>query len=123
MRKGPVRHHFVLFLVGLSSREDIGGHSRSGLAGIVGLAFVPVELFFKARLRIASPLKGTHWNLEFPAAKCADSERRSSAQPFDNPKTALDHVRLSLGGTTLSIYFVFRCRQRARRSFSSLSFT
>ena len=61
------------------------------LAGIWGLAFVPVELLLKARLRIDSPPEGTHWNFEFSAAKRADSDCRSRAQPFDDPKTAFDH--------------------------------
>ena len=66
---------FFLVLVGLLAKEHIG--PRSGLAGIWGLAFVPVELLLEARLRIGSPLKSTHGNFEFSAAKCADSECRS----------------------------------------------
>ena len=66
---------FFLVLVGLLAKEHIG--PRSGLAGICGLAFVPVELLLEARLRIGSPLKSTHGNFEFSAAKCADSECRS----------------------------------------------
>jgi len=61
------------------------------LAGIWGLAFVSVELLLKARLRIDSPPEGTHWNFEFSAAKRADSDCGSRAQPFDDPKTAFDH--------------------------------
>lgn len=44
------------------------GYPRSGLAGIWGLALMPVELLLKARLRIGSPSEGTHGNFEFPAA-------------------------------------------------------
>jgi hypothetical protein len=55
------------------------------LAGIWGLAFVPVELLLKARLRIGSPPEGNQWNFEFSAAKRADSDCRSRAQPFDDP--------------------------------------
>jgi hypothetical protein len=67
---------------------------RIDLAGIWGLAFVPVELLLKARLRIRSSPKGTHGNLEFSAAKGGDPDCRSGAQPFDDPKTALEHVQL-----------------------------
>ena len=90
---------FVLFLVGLLPKEHIG--PRIDLAGIWGLAFVPVELLLKARLRIGSSPKGTHWNFEFSAAKRADSYCRSRAQPFDDPKTAFDHDTFS-GRTSLT---------------------
>src|ERR1017187_6319708 len=93
---------FLLFLVWLLAKEDIGSSPRSGLAGIFGLAFVPFELLLKARLRIGSPLKRTHRNFKFPAAECADSKRRSGAQPFDNPKTALAHGQLFLGRLEVS---------------------
>jgi len=88
---------FVLFLVGLLSKHEIGRYLRIGLAGIWRLALVPVELLLKAGLRIGSPPEGTHGNFEFPAAKCADCDCRSRAQPFDDPKAALDHVHLFLG--------------------------
>jgi hypothetical protein len=53
-------------------------------------------MLLKARLRIRSPFKGTHGNSEFPAAKGADSDCRSGAQPFDDPKVSLDHGPLFL---------------------------
>src|SRR5208282_1652450 len=86
---------FVLFLVWLLPHEDIGIYPRTGLAGIFAHAFVPVELLLKARLRIGSPPEGTHRNFEFSAAKCADSDCRSGAQPFEDPEAALDHEQLS----------------------------
>jgi hypothetical protein len=52
---------------------------------------VPVELLLKACLRIGSPPEGTHWNFKFSAAKRADSDCRSRAKPFDDPKAAFDH--------------------------------
>ena len=55
---------------------------------------MPVELLLKALLRISSPPKGTHRNFKFPAAKGADSDCRSGAQPFDDPRAALDHGQL-----------------------------
>jgi hypothetical protein len=64
---------------------------------------MPVELLLKARLRIGSPPKGTHGNFEFPAAKCADSGCRSSAQPFDHPEAALDHGHFFL------LFGILRC--------------
>jgi hypothetical protein len=67
------------------------------LAGISGLALMSVEPLLKARLRIGSPSEGTHGNFEFPAAKGADCDCRSRAQPFGASKTALDHVQLYLG--------------------------
>jgi len=92
----PVIILFILFLVGLLPKENVGRCLRFGLAGIFGLALVPVELLLKARLRIGSPAKGTHRNLKFSATKSADCERRSGSQPFDDPKATLDHVQLSL---------------------------
>jgi hypothetical protein len=75
----------VLFLlVGVLPKDHIG--PRIDLAGICRLALVPVELLLKARLRFGSPPKGTHGNFKFPPAKRADSDCRSRAQPFDNPK-------------------------------------
>jgi hypothetical protein len=81
----------LLFLVGLLPKEDIGISPRNDVARILGLALVPIELLLEARLRIGSPREGTHGNLKFPAAKCADSDGRSGAQPFDDLEAALDH--------------------------------
>jgi hypothetical protein len=84
------------------------GHNAGACApyrmAYFAMAFVPVKLLLKARLRIRSPLKGTHGNFEFPAAKCADCNCRGGAQPFDDPKAALDHEQLFLGRTTLSVF-------------------
>ena len=82
---------FVVFLVGLLTKENVGISPRTDWAGILGLALAPVELFLEVRLRIGSPPEGTHGNLEFTAAKCADSDCRGGAQPLQDPKAALDH--------------------------------
>jgi hypothetical protein len=92
---------FLFFLVGFLPQQGIGSCLRSGLARVFGLAFVPVELLLKARLRIGSPPEGTVWNFEFSAAKRADSDCRSRAQPFNNPKTTFDHDTFS-GRTSLT---------------------
>src|SRR6266700_1004287 len=86
---------FVLFLVGLLAKEDIGIYSRRGLAGLLGLALMPVELLLEACLRIGSSSESTHGNFEFPAAKCANCDCRSRAQSFGNPKAASVHWHLS----------------------------
>jgi len=70
-----------LSLVVVSRVTDRIPDSRR-LARNFRLAFVPVELLLKARLRIGSRPEGVHRNFKFPTAKCADSERRSGAQPF-----------------------------------------
>jgi hypothetical protein len=69
-------------------------YQHNGLAGIKGSQLMPVELLLKARLRISSPPKGTQGYFKFSAATCADCERQSGTEPFDDPKTALDHVQL-----------------------------
>ena len=76
--------------------ENIGRYPRTGLAGILAHALVPVELLLEARLRVRSSFQGAHWDLEFPAAKCADSDCWSGGQPFGNSKAALDHGHLFL---------------------------
>src|SRR5205814_9317355 len=53
---------FVLFLVWLLPKESTASHLRRGLAGFLGLAFVPAELLLKARPRVGTPLAGTHGN-------------------------------------------------------------
>ena len=90
---------FVFFLVGLLSKENVGIYPRTYVAGILGLALVPVELLLKARLRIGSPSEGAHGNLKFPAAKCANSDCRSRAQPFEDPKAALHQGQFFLRST------------------------
>ena len=99
-----LRHHRRLLLCGrlplhrLRRRALVeGGHRQlpaQGLAGMFDRALVPVELLLKARLRIGSPLDGAHGNFEFSAAKCADSDCRSGAQPFDDSKASLEHEHL-----------------------------
>ena len=81
----------IFFVVGLLPKEGTVSHSRRGLAGIWVLALMRVELRLKARLRIGSPFKAAHRNFEFSAAKGADCERRSGAQPFDDSQGALEH--------------------------------
>jgi hypothetical protein len=82
---------FLVVFFWLLSKKEIGWS-----AGIARLALVPVELLLRARLRIGSSPEGTHGNFEFPAAKGADSDCRSGAQPFGNPKAALEHGHLFL---------------------------
>ena len=50
---------------------------------------MPVELRLEAPLRFGSSPERTHWNFKFPAPSCADSDCRSVAQPFDDPKAGV----------------------------------
>jgi hypothetical protein len=94
---------FIFFLFWLLAKEDTGSCHRSGAAGILGFAFVPVELPLETHLSIGSPPEGAHRNFKLLAAKCADSDCRGGAQPFNDSKAALDHGRLFLGESDLLI--------------------
>src|SRR5260370_20941779 len=79
---------------------------------------MPVELLLKARLRIGSPPKGTHGNLEFPGKVCR-LRLPEWCSAINNSKAGLEHEQLFLGRTTLSKSSSFRCLQRTKRAFSS----
>ena len=61
----------------------------ANLAGVFGLARVPIKLLLEIGLGVDGSTERAHRDLEFPATKCADCDDRGRAKPFDDSKIAL----------------------------------
>ena len=69
----------------------LSDETLSGLAGVLTLALVPVELFLQVCLSIRCSRESGHGSLELPTTKLAYSNRRSRSHPFHDTQVTLWH--------------------------------
>jgi hypothetical protein len=77
-------------------REPVSVRLRhgSGSASVLAGTLMSIELFLEVRMSIGSFRQMRHGNLEYLAAKLADSDGWSSTEPFDHLESPLRHGSL-----------------------------